>query len=197
MSLADIFAQIPRLATRHLILRQIEPEDAAAIFANFSDEEVMEFYGDLPHRSLEDSRELIRRQQTWYAQGQGIRWGITQKGDDTVIGSCGFHLFDEAYHRAETGYELRRAFWRQGIMSEALTALFTLGFEEMGLHRIEAVVDGVNERSKGILLKLGFTHEGTLRQRFFFKERFWDEHYFGLLRNEWQRHASQNPGEQQ
>ncbi len=27
-----------------------------------------------------------------------------------------FYLFDEGFHRAETGYELNRAFWRQGII---------------------------------------------------------------------------------
>jgi ribosomal-protein-alanine N-acetyltransferase len=37
------------------------------------------------------------------------------------------------------------------------------------------------------LRKLGFTYEGTLRPRFFFRGRFWDEHYFGLLSEEWQR----------
>jgi [ribosomal protein S5]-alanine N-acetyltransferase len=47
------------------------------------------------------------------------------------------------------------------------------------------VVDDVNERSKGLLRKLGFTHEGTLRRRFYFRDCFLDERYFGLLREEW------------
>lgn len=187
MTIDDVFTRFPRIETPHLILRQIEMSDAEAIFATFSEEAVMEFYGDLPHRSLEDSRELIRMQHVWYAQREGIRWGITRKGDDMVIGSCGFHLFDHGLQRAETGYELGQAYWRQGIMSEALSAIITFGFDEMGLHRIEAVVDDDNARSKGILRKLGFTHEGTLRQRFYFRDRFWDEHYFGLLKDEWRR----------
>ena len=187
MSIDTIFTTFPRLETRQLILREIQFSDAEAIFATFSDEVVMEFYGETPHRSVEDSRDLIRRQHAWYAQREGIRWGITRKGDDTVIGSCGLFKFDEAFSRAETGYELGQAYWRQGIMSEALSAIITFGFTEMGLRRIEAVVDDTNERSKAFLRKLGFAHEGTLRQRFFFQGRFWDEHYFGLLKEEWQR----------
>ena len=96
-----------------------------------------------------------------------------------------FYLFDEGFHRAETGYELNRAFWRQGIMTETMSAIITSAFTELGLHRIEAVTDDINERSKGLLRKLGFTHEGTLRLRFYFRGRFWDEHYFGLLKDEW------------
>jgi ribosomal-protein-alanine N-acetyltransferase len=183
----DVFTRIPTIETPRLILRQIEPRDAEALFATFSDEVVMEFYGEAPHRSVDDSRELIRKQQGWYARRGGIRWGITRKGDDTVIGSCGLFHFDEGFHRAETGYELGRAYWRQGIMREALGAMLTFAFAEMRLHRVEAVTDADNEGSQGLLRALGFTQEGTLRQRFFFRERFLDEHYFGLLRNEWRR----------
>jgi ribosomal-protein-alanine N-acetyltransferase len=147
----------------------------------------MEFYGTLPHQSVEESRDLIHKQQASYARREGIRWGITRKGDDRVIGSCGLFRFDDGFRRAVTGYELGRAHWRQGIMREALGAVLTFAFAEaaMGLHRVEAVVDGDNERSKGLLRALGFTYEGTLRQRFYFRERYWDEHYFGLLRDEW------------
>lgn len=185
MTIPDCFLHFPVIETPRLILRQIQLSDADALFLTFSDEAVMEFYGDLPHRSAEDSRELIHSQQHWYAQHEGIRWGITWRVDDTVIGSCGFYKFDEEFQRTETGYEISQAYWRQGIMTEAMGAILTYGFGTMNLHRVEAVVDDVNERSKGLLRKLGFTHEGTLRQRFYFRERFWDEHYFGLLRDEW------------
>lgn len=185
MSIDTMFTNFPSLKIERLLLRQIQPDDAEALFSTFCDEEVMKFYGHLPHQSIDDSRELIRQQQAWYARREGIRWGITLKGQDRVIGSCGFYLFDEDFHRAETGYELNRAFWRQGIMAEAMSAIITYAFTDLQLHRIEAVVDDVNEPSKGLLRKLGFTHEGTLRQRFYFRNRFWDEHYFGLLNNEW------------
>lgn len=185
MTIDGMFTQFPCLTTDRLLLRRIQLTDAEALFAIFSDANVMEFYGHMPHRSEDDSQELIRQQHAWYARREGIRWGITRKGQDRVIGSCGFYLFDEGFHRAETGYELNRTFWREGIMTEAMAAILTYAFAELGLHRIEAVVDDVNERSKGLLRKLGFTHEGTLRQRFYFRDRFWDEHYFGLLSNEW------------
>lgn len=185
VSIADIFVHFPRIETPRLLLRQITPGDADALFATFSDEPTMEFYGELPHRSVTDSHELIRRQQDWYARREGIRWGVTFEGADEVIGSCGLFKFDDGFRCAETGYELRRVCWRQGIMSEALSAMLTFAFQFPELNRIEAVVDDANERSKALLRSLGFTHEGTLRQRFYFRDRFLDEHYFGLLRSEW------------
>src|SRR5216684_718860 len=82
-------------------------------------------------------------------------------------------------------YEHERAFWGRGVMTEAMSAILTYGFDFLGLHRVEAIIDIANERSKGLLLKLGFTYEGNLRQRYFFRDRFEDEHYFGLLKDEW------------
>lgn len=185
MGAPEMFTRFPTLETPRLLLRQIVPHDAKSLFATFSDPAVMEFYGDPPHRSIEDSRDLIQRQQRWYAQREGIRWGVTLKGDDAVIGSCGFFLFDEEFRHAEMGYELARAYWRQSIMREALDAIISYGFTSTELHRIEAVVNGANEPSKALLLALGFTREGALRERFYFAGQYWDDLYFGLLKNEW------------
>jgi len=185
MTIDAAFTRFPSLTTNLLQLRQIQPSDAEALFALFSDEDTMQFYGHEPHRSLDETRQLIEQTQARYARREAIRWGITFKGADQVIGSCSFHYFDTGFHRAETGYELNRTFWGQGIMTEAMSAVLTYGFAELGLHRVEAIIDIANERSKGLLLKLGFTYEGNLRQRYFFQDHFGDEHYFGLLKDEW------------
>ena len=185
MTIDAAFTGFPSLTTNRLFLRHIQPTDAEDLFATFADEEAMQFYGHEPHRSVDETHALIEQIQARYGRREAIRWGITLKGQDRVIGSCGFHHFDTGFHRAETGYELQRAFWGQGVMTEAVSAILTYGFDFMGLHRVEAIIDIANERSKGLLLKLGFSYEGNLRQRYFFRDRFEDEHFFGLLREEW------------
>ena len=185
MTIDTAFTHFPCLTTNRLLLRQIQPNDTESLFAIFSDEEAMQFYGHEPHRSLDDTQELIRQIQTRHGRREVLHWGIALQGEDRVIGSCSFHHFDEGFHRAETGYELNRAFWGKGMMTEAMSAILTYGFTELGLHRVEAIIDIMNERSKSLLLKLGFTYEGNLRQRYSFRDRFEDEHYFGLLTGEW------------
>jgi ribosomal-protein-alanine N-acetyltransferase len=185
MTIDAAFTQFPSLSTRRLQLRQMQPTDAEALFAFFSDEETMQFYGHEPHRSLDETRESIEQTQARYTRREAIRWGITLKGEDWVIGSCSFHHFAPGFHRVETGYDLNRAYWGQGIMTEAMVAVLTYGFAELGLHRVEAIIDIANERSKRLLLKLGFTYEGNLRQRYALGDHFYDEHYFGLLKDEW------------
>jgi ribosomal-protein-alanine N-acetyltransferase len=179
------FARFPALTTDRLHLRQVQPSDAEALFALRSDQAVMKFEGQEPHRSLEETHAMIRRLQAIYEQHEGLFWCITFKGEDTVIGSCTFWNFGPGFHYAEIGYDLNRAYWRQGITSEAVSAILTYGFTEMGLHRVEADVAPGNAASENLLLKLGFTYEGNLRQRYFFRDQFEDELYFGLLKDEW------------
>ena len=187
MTIDAAFTHFPTLTTSRLLLRQIQPSDAEALFAILSDEEAMKFYGSLPHRSLDESRQEITRSQEHYGQRESIRWGITLHGDDTLLGSCSLFHFDDGFHHAEIGYELNRTSWGQGITSEAVSAVLTYCFTELGLHRVEAIIDIANARSKGLLTKLGFTYEGNLRQRYYFGDHFEDEHYFGLLKSEWLR----------
>ncbi|HEX7733909.1 MAG TPA: GNAT family N-acetyltransferase, partial [Ktedonobacteraceae bacterium] len=182
MSIDTAFTHFPTLTTERLVLRQIRGEDVEALFAILSDPQVIEFYGSEPHHSLADTQAMIEKIEERYARREALRWGVTFKGEDRLLGTCSFHHFDAAYHRAETGYELNRAHWRQGIMYEAVSAVLTCGFTELCLGRIEALIDIDNAGSKGLLLKLGFTYEGNLRQRYSLGDQFVDEHYFGLLR---------------
>lgn len=185
MTINTAFTRFPELTTERLHLRQMQGDDAEALFSILSDTQVMEFYGHEPHQSLDETREMIRQTQARYASRESLRWCITLRDEARAIGTCGFHHFDEDFQRAETGYILDRAYWGKGIMTEAMSAILTYGFTEMELHRIEAIIDIANEQSKALLLKLGFTYEGNLRQRYYFRDRFEDEYYFGLLNDEW------------
>lgn len=185
MSLEDAFASFPVLTTRRMRLRQMRTTDAPAVHAFKSDLEVTKHYGQEPHRSIDQTRAWIQRREDDYGRRETIFWVFALAGEDTAIGSSCFWNFDSGFHCAEIGYELHPAYWRQGLMSEALSAVLTYGFDELGLHRIEANPLAGNESSVKLLRKLGFTYEGCLRQRHFYRGNFGDQLYFGILKDEW------------
>jgi [ribosomal protein S5]-alanine N-acetyltransferase len=185
MPLDSAFANFPTLTTTRLNMRQLRLSDAEAIFAYKSNPQVTHVYGQEPHQTINDTLAWIQRQQDSYANRDAINWCVTFTGDDHVIGSCTFWNFDFDSRCVEIGYELHLAYWSQGIMSEAVQTMIDYGFGEMGLNRLEACPYSGNPASTALLLKLGFTHEGTLRQRHFFHGQFEDQLYFGLLREEW------------
>jgi len=189
MSTEAAFTQFPSLETNRLLLRKIQHEDADAFFEIKSDLEVTSRYGQEPHRSLKQTQAWINRLLASYDQRDALFWCLTLKEGGLAIGGVTFWNFDSDYKCAEVGYELHPAYWHGGFMYEALSAVMDYGFNELGLHRIEANPLARNEPSRRLLLKLGFTYEGNLRQRVFFRDKFEDQHYFGLLEGEWSRNA--------
>ncbi len=184
MNILFHFEAFPRLETERLVLREMQPEDAFAIFQIFSDEEVMKYYDMEAFTSIEQAEAMIERQQTRFAQKERFRWGITLKDEDVVIGTGGYVAWDKQQHLGGIGYDLARAYWQQGIMTEAVAAMVRFGFEEMGLNRIEAMVMPDNSASARLLQKLGFQEEGILHEYGFWKNTFHDLKLFALLKRD-------------
>ncbi len=177
-----LFVDFPEIETERLILREIMPEDAPAIFALFADPLVTRYYDLYPYADIEQAQELIDFFDQGFEMERSIRWGIARKEDNLLIGTCGFVWLRQ--YRGEIGYELASAYWRHGYMYEAIEAILEFGFEQIGLNRIEALVMVENGASAGLLRALGFSEEGTLREHDFFKGHFHDMRLFSLLRRE-------------
>ena len=177
--------RFPALETERLLLRRLTSDDADFIFQHFSDPQVTQYLLDEPPLTdYEQALEIIE----FYAQPAGKsynRWGIVRRADDQLIGSCGYHKWERRCFRAELGYDLSPAYWGQGYMAEALTAVISHGFTGMALNRIDALVYPDNIRSVRLLQKLGFQIEGTLRDYFYLAGQFYDHHLLALLRRDW------------
>jgi RimJ/RimL family protein N-acetyltransferase len=87
--------------------------------------------------------------------------------------------------RAEIGYCLHSAHWKQGYMGEALAALIEYAFSVLQLRRLEADVDPANASSLRILERMGFRREGLLRERWNVGGVIADSVILGLLAREW------------
>lgn len=176
------FRTFPQLETENLLIRRITLDDSDALFEIFSDDEVTRHYDLYSYSSLDEVHQLIEFFDDCFEVERGIRWGIAQKSNNRLIGTCGYVWLRE--FRGEIGYELNRSHWRQGIMREALPAILRFGYERLQLNRIEALVMTENHASAKLLHALGFCEEGLLREHDFFKDEFHDMRCFSLLNRE-------------
>jgi [ribosomal protein S5]-alanine N-acetyltransferase len=175
---------VPVLETERLILREIVPGDAAALFEIFSSDDVTRFYDLATFTDISQAEQMIARMAARNAAGEAVRWGITLKDIDRVIGTSGFNSFMRPWSRAGIGYDLAAAYWNRGYATEALRAMLHYGFVQENLNRIEALVMPGNDASVRVLAKLGFQREGILRQYGYWKNEYWDLQMFSLLRSE-------------
>jgi len=174
--------QFPILHTPRLILREISPDDAAAVFAMRSDPEVMRYIGKLPQKDLREAEEMIQDYLQTYSKDEAINWAICYaEKPELMLGTMGFWRFDKVNHRAEIGYTLAAAHWRKGIMSEAMQVAIEYCFKNLGFHSIEANTDPENDASGLILEKHGFLQEAYFRENFYFDGKFLDSRIYSKV----------------
>jgi ribosomal-protein-alanine N-acetyltransferase len=177
--------RLPTIEASRVILRWIHEEDVDALYAIFSDLEVMRYWSTTPLADRDAAAALLKDIHDGFERHTLLKWGVARRTDNLLIGTVTLINFDFTHRRAEVGYALGRAHWGNGYIQEALHVLLDYAFEELDLHRIEADVDPRNAASIRTLERLGFQREGYLRERWQVGGEILDGLFYGLLRPDW------------
>ena len=178
------FTSFPTLQTPRLLLREIMPSDAEALFRMRSDERVMRYLGRPMQTEVSEAAQLIDNIRHNFAENEALTWAISLQDNSTLIGTIGFWKMHKAHHRTEIGYALNADYWGRGIMDEAMTAAIEYCFKVLNFHSIEANTAPENVASGRILEKHGFVQEAYFRENFYFEGQFLDSRIYSKI-NPW------------
>ena len=184
--LKDYEQNKPSLETERLTLRPLTAEDAPDLKEWLGLDEIYTYWGRKASKGERDPELLFIDARPWVKRkpSQDFNWGIVWKESGKVIGMLA--IFDVQNQRmASVGYRLHPAYWRQGIVTEALRRAVDFVFSETELRRLEATADVRNVASLRVLEKCGFIREGTVRQGKMVSV-YCDYAIFGLLRSDWE-----------
>src|SRR5262249_40866899 len=113
--------------------------------------------------TLDQRVQRLREFRGKFDLGQNYVFGIFSRDEGHLLGGTGYH--PRIGPRAlEIGYWVHSAHTRQGIATEAASALTHVGFELLKLARMEIRCDPDNLASAAVPLKLGYRHDATLRK---------------------------------
>lgn len=118
----------------------------------------------------------------------GVRLLVVPSADDHAdgpVGQVSLDYIDEADSWANISFWLFPSARGHGYATEAAARLVGFGFRERGLERVTANAVAPNEGSIAVLRRLGFSHEGTQREKTTVEGERVDVELFGLLRREW------------
>jgi len=176
--------EVPVMETNRLLLREQILTDAQSLFELRTNQEVMRYIDRIRPETIAESEEMIRMIQEKFSTGANLVWAIALKEyPDRMIGNLGYWRTDLANHRAELGYILHPEYWRQGILTEALSKVIDFGFNQLNLHSICANINPGNDASRQLLIKRGFVKEAYFKEDYYFNGKFLDSEIYGLLKS--------------
>lgn len=156
-----------KIETEKILLRPWSDDDAETLYRYASDPEVGPRAGWPPHKSVEESLEIIRT----IFHSDHI-WAIVLKdagGDGEPIGCMGYMVHGESNidigeNDAEVGYWVARPYWNRGICTEALRMIIDYCFREKGFRTLWADYFPDNPASGKVMEKCGFRDTGMVNR---------------------------------
>ena len=146
------------LTTARLILRPWADADAQSLFEYARDPEVGPIAGWPPHKSVEESLNIIRS----VLSGPEC-YAICERNGGRAIGAAELRSGErtdltERDDECGLGYWLGKPFWGRGYMPEAAAELIRHGFEDLDMAAIWCGYYEGNDRSRRVQENLGFVY---------------------------------------
>jgi len=152
------------LETPRLLLRPWREDDLDDFYAYASVDGVGQMAGWMPHKSRDESREILARFLT-----HGDVFALEHKADGRVIGSLGVHTTRwerlpepenpyAAKRTKELGYVLSREYWGQGLMPEAVRCVQKYLFDALHADILFVSHYDFNTQSRRVIEKCGFVY---------------------------------------
>jgi RimJ/RimL family protein N-acetyltransferase len=151
------------LETERLLLRHLERDDLESLFALYRDPEIRRYF---PDGTL--TRDETREELEWFLGGHpedpelGL-WATMHKESGEFIGRCGLLPWTiDNRPEVEVAYLLARAYWGQGLATEAARAIVGHAFERLDVARLICLIDPANRASIRVAERIGMTFEKQL-----------------------------------
>lgn len=130
-----------------------------------------------------DTLDFIKMTKNKFAQNIGFETGIWVDGE--IAGVIGLHFIEWMHKRSSIGYWLVKGFEGRGIMTKSVAAYLDYLMGELQINYVEIRAATENKKSRAIPERLGFKHEGTLRDYEWLYDHFVNLEHYGITFNEW------------
>ena len=149
----------PTFATKRLRLRAFRAGDIEAMHALYADADNLRYWSTPPSADLGATRRAMR----WhlvYRPRHYVIWAVEESKSRKVIGMINYHHRNLREKRVDVGWLILPQHQGKGYMTEAGRALLRHLFDDLGVHKVEALIERANKPSVALAKRLGFRLEG-------------------------------------
>ena len=110
-----------------------------------------------------DARAFIAGQNERFSRGEAAPFAVVGAEDGEFLGSVEITLLDRRSGRGEIGYWVAAPARGRGVAVRAVELISAWALGDLGLERLELLIEPENEPSQHVAEAAGFTREGLLR----------------------------------
>ena len=177
--------------TKRLIIRPLKIRDYKAWFDAYTKSPTKKSKydrGGYPESTctLKKFKSNLNRYQKMSNTDTTYVWGVFEKKTHELIGILDISIICRgSLQVANLGYRVFNRFWKMGYGKEFVRAGILLGFKNLKLNRLEAVIDPDNKASIRLAKSVGMVNEG-LRKKYYYQNKMWaDQKIFSAQREDW------------
>lgn len=145
----------PTITTNRLFIRFVSIYDYKDYFTFCSNHKVCEYLTFNPYNNVTQAKRAIENMIRASLIGSDANFSIIDRLTNKVIGSISL-TFSNTSNSADVGYILDEAYWKKGIMSEALKEIINVAFTYYNLDYLTASYLKDNKASEALLNKFNF-----------------------------------------
>jgi RimJ/RimL family protein N-acetyltransferase len=150
----------PTLCGERVLLRPLGLRDTDDLWIDVQDPELLRLTGTHHEFTYE---EIVAYCASRADTTDRITLTITNPGDENWLGEIVLKDHDEPNHSASLRIALGASARNRGLGTEALRLVLAHAFGPLGLHRVALEVFDFNTRAIHVYEKVGFRHEGRMR----------------------------------
>lgn len=151
------------LETERLILRQFTLDDAAFILELLNTPTWLQFIGDRNVHSIEDAEKyLLNGSMKSYAENGFGFYAVVAKENGKTIGMCGL-IKRDTLPDIDIGFAFLPNLISKGFGFEIASATLDYALNVLKIKRIVAIVNPENEKSIGLIRKIGMQFESMIQ----------------------------------
>jgi len=174
------------IKSKKIGLRKLKSSDAVFISNSAKNKGITRYTHIIQQPfDLARAKKFIKKAQQDIKEKKAYEFGIELREKKELIGTINFLNINKKNKNSEIGIWISKKYWGQGLAKEALVLMLRFGFEKLKLERIQARVLHKNIPAQNLLKKLGFKLEGKLRRKTYFKNKWYDDLVYGILRKEY------------
>ncbi len=173
----------PTLRGERIVLRPLEPRDADALWRDVQDPELLRLTGT--HRTF-TYQEIAAYCASRATQTDRITLAIIDPSDGAYCGEVVLNDHDEPNRSAGLRIGLSSGARGRGLGTAALRLVLAHAFGPLRLHRVALEVFAFNSRAIHVYEKVGFRHEGRMRDALWWEGTPHDTLLMAVLAPDWE-----------